>query len=586
MDVILQDYLKRFRAENELDKLSDDKVFESFAAYCLIRKYFEEDFEPDQFRVGGSWDLGIDAAAIMVNGALYSTPHELAAVFAGPGKFDVHLIIVQAKQPRVFSGATFAALATSLKHVFGGPPLTVRCSQEIRRLHECSNVIYGHIHKLRRMPKISVFYAAPGNPSHAVLDPPRLEATSRLEDTNRFGNVEMFAIGVSELRDLYLRAKEALNADLNTLNYMELPAMPHVDEAIIGVMTAPAFVDKVLANDSGQMRHALFVENLREFQQFDNEVNQEIQQTLQDNDRRQRFAVMNNGITIVARSLKKNGKQLHLKDLKIVNGCQTSYVLMYERPNLTEDVQVTVRIIVTRDPDAISDVIRSTNRQTVVRGIEFESRKAFHRLIEQFFVAQEPTKRLYYERRTGQFANRSVPDEASIPSDANFQGIQRTRIIRPKQLARAFSSVFLNDAWRTSQLSDEDDSKIFDRVIDPMPYYASAAILYRVEYLLRNRKIPQAYAAAKFHLMAAARLRLLGDDSSLSSGPKRTRACETILDLMWEPAKAELFFDQLTGVLTEARNAVKPHGDSEFDGALVSSKSFGDHVKRLTLATR
>lgn len=582
MDVILQNYVNQFRHVFELDELSDDKVFESFVAYCLINKYVDEDFEPDHFRMGGPWDLGIDAAAIMVDGALYTLPDEVEDRLSEPGKHDVHFIIIQARQATTFAAATFATLATNLDHILGGAPLLVKCSKEVKLLHRCSNIVYKYINKLRSMPKIAIHYAAPGNPKHAVLDPTRLAAISRLEATNRFGRVEMFAVGAAELRDLYFRARQEMNADLETLSYMELPEMPNVDEALVGVVTAPEFVDNVLTNDAGQMRNALFLDNLREFQQLDNDVNREIQETLQDHDRRQRFAVMNNGITIVARSLRKNGKQLHLRDFRIVNGCQTSYVLLYERPNLTDEVQVTIRVIVTRDPDSISDVVRATNRQTVVRGIEFESRREFHRLIEQFFLAQEPSKRLYYERRAGQFGPSSLDDEIS---DADNHGIQRTRIIKPKQLASAFSAVFLNEAWKATQLSDEDESKTFDRVADPMPYYASAAMLYRVAYLLRNRKIPQAYAPAKFHLMAAARFRLLGDDNVLTTGPKRKNACDKILDLMWNPDDAEFFFDQLTGVLTKARNAERPGGDSDFDAKLLASKSFGEHVKRITLDT-
>ena len=54
---------------------------------------------------------------------------------------------------------------------------------------------------------------------------------------------------------------------------------------------------------------------------------------------------MNNGITIIARSLKVSGDRFSIENYSIVNGCQTSHVLYEQRREIDESVMVPVRLI-------------------------------------------------------------------------------------------------------------------------------------------------------------------------------------------------------------------------------------------------
>jgi len=53
-------------------------------------------------------------------------------------------------------------------------------------------------------------------------------------------------------------------------------------------------------------------------------VNTEIRETVIDAFRMIDFALLNNGVTIVARDVGKVGATFRLKDYQIVNGCQTA----------------------------------------------------------------------------------------------------------------------------------------------------------------------------------------------------------------------------------------------------------------------
>jgi hypothetical protein len=58
---------------------------------------------------------------------------------------------------------------------------------------------------------------------------------------------------------------------------------------------------------------------------------------------------MNNGITIIAKTLRSTGNRIYIEDYQIVNGCQTSHVLYDQRSNLDQSVLVPLRVIASRD---------------------------------------------------------------------------------------------------------------------------------------------------------------------------------------------------------------------------------------------
>jgi hypothetical protein len=587
VDAILDGFMRRFRQEHDLLGLPEDKLFETFAAYCVIRKFHENDFEPDHFRMGGPGDLGIDAAAVSLSGTLFTDPLELKDAIAEDTHLDVHFIVVQARTSPAFAGATFTTLGSNLEQIFTDKPLALQCSQQVKRFRACVDAVYADKGKFQKgLPKLSVFYVATGNPNQKALEPYRGQASRRLFNTGWFGTVDMHAVGATELRALYHQAHEGVKASITITKYLPLPPMQGIQQAYLGVVPARHFVDNLLTNESGQIRRSLFHDNVRGFQQMRNPVNRAIQDTVQDPDRRGRFAIMNNGITIVARGLVVVGEEFQLRDFQIVNGCQTCHVLFYERDQLVDATQLTVRIIVTQDADAVGDVVEATNRQTAVPMSAFDTRSPFHKELEDYFVAQLPPRQLLYERRSGQFGvTGKVADDLVPAAGPAGMGIQRTRIIQPRQLARAFESMFMGEVWRNSSPGEVRSAAIFRVTTDVLPYYTAAATLYRVQYLLRNRRIPSPFVPARFHLMAAAKYRLVGDSPMPGSAPKRADMCNTMLDCMWDDRAAEELFDVLVGMLIAARNAIRPDGDPEFDSSLLEDKAFADKICDLAIGT-
>jgi hypothetical protein len=90
-----------------------------------------------------------------------------------------------------------------------------------------------------------------------------------------------------------------------------------------------------------------------------------------------RFALMNNGVTIIAKSLLTTGDKFTMNDFQIVNGCQTSNILYDNRSVINDSVRIPVRIISTTDDAVTESVITATNRQTEVKQEQFFALKEF-----------------------------------------------------------------------------------------------------------------------------------------------------------------------------------------------------------------
>ena len=585
MDLIIDGFMRRFRQEYDLDGLTEDQLFETFAAFCTIRKYYEGDLKPDDCRTGGKGDRGVDAAAVIINGRLFTDPQELKDSIASQNLIDPRFVIVQARTGAPFSGDTFAMLASNLRLVFNQRPLQGTTTPELDRFRQCIDAVYADKTKLRPgSPLLSIFYVAPGNPNQAALSTKRKQAIDDLKATGWFADVELEAVGAEEIRALYHRAHDPLKASMKVTAFMPLPDMASIDQAHLGVVSVRELVDRVLTDDRGHIRHSLFYDNVRGFLQLANPVNQEIHKSIEDKARQNRFAIMNNGITIVTRDLRITGHQFDLSDFHIVNGCQTCHVLVYDRKQLDLDTNITVRIIVTRNDEAIADVVQATNRQTAIAATSWDSRLPFQKQLEDYFAAQLPPRQLLYERRLGQFGVGRIGSHA-LPLSANSSsahaGLPRARIMQPGRVARAFISAFKAEAWRASAAGALPERTIFGSTSDPMPFFTASSVLFRVEYLMANRKVDAMLRPARYHMVAAAKSYVVGLESLPASGPRRVEWCNKILDIVWDPDEAEKLFTIVVKVLRRARDTAQPHGDAYFASQLIRSKVFSDHVVRI-----
>ncbi|MCE6998592.1 AIPR family protein [Saccharothrix sp. S26] len=550
MDRIITGLVDEFQKNYALAELTESEVFEAFAAYCVLNSYYEEDFNPDEFRTGGGNDLGIDALAVLVNGILLQDSTDVRAHIERSRRVDVQIVVIQAKTTAGFEARVISDLADNLSHITGTGSLPYAASEDIVNFRECLEAVYGNIAKLSgALPELHVHYVTTGDRVADMVASKAASASERLRGLGRFERVEFRCVTRDDLRQLYRRATTKVAVQFPMPRKMSLPKVSDVEQALLGLLSARDLVMRILVDESGRLRKTLFHGNVRDYLGDENPVNREIANTLRDPSRRERFAVLNNGITIVTRGLHVVGDDVYLDDFEIVNGCQTCHVLFEHRDELTDNVQVSVRIVHSHDEDVINGIVGATNRQTTISEEDLTIRESFHRLLEDYFGhSRDPERRLFYERRTKQYAHHRV---------------EKTRIITRAQLIRSYTAMFLGEPTRRGQyrsLISSDSGNLFAEGHQPVVYYTAAAAFYRLDWLLRNGRIPKNYAPYRFHILSAIKLRVLGRAPIQHTSRTAERECQRILDVMWDKAAAEGMVLNLLTPLQRAIDAEQSEG--------------------------
>jgi hypothetical protein len=149
-----------------------------------------------------------------------------------------------------------------------------------------------------------------------------------------------------------------------------LPEINGVSEAYIGFITLSDFLS-IVSDDEGELLSSIFYENVRDWQDYTAPVNDEIRETVLSNNK-DRFVIMNNGITMIARTLRALRRdRFQIEDFQIVNGCQTTHVLFDCHDLADNSLLIPLRLVATQDENVVKSIIRGTNRQTKVEDDQF-----------------------------------------------------------------------------------------------------------------------------------------------------------------------------------------------------------------------
>lgn len=573
MDPVIQGLVKEFQKVHSLTALPPSEAFEAFAAYCVLSSFYEDEFNPDAFRVGGGNDLGIDAFGVVVNGELLHDAADVRAAAEAARRLDVQVVIIQAKTSSGFETKVISDLAENLSHIAGPDRLPYDASADVDNLRDCLGAVYENIAKLSgALPQLHVRYVTTGGHVADMVTRKARSAQRRLLELGRFDMVEFQCVTQRELRALYRRATTKATATFPMPKKVFLAKIPDVEQSLLGLLSAKDLVQNIIGDEAGRLRKTLFHDNVRDFQGY-NDVNREIRDTLCDPVRRERFAVLNNGVTIVTRGLTVVGDEIRIDDFQIVNGCQTCHVLFAHRDQLTDAVHVSVRIVHSQDEDLINGIVAATNRQTVISAEDLTAREDFHRLLEDHFLhSGDKQHRLYYERRSKQYSER--------------KDVEKTRIITRAQLTRAYLAMFLDEPARLGHyrsLLAARGKELFVEGQYPILYYTAAATSYRLEWLIRNRRIPKTYSPARYHLLAAIKLRLVGAGALPRNSRAAEQECQRILKVVWDASASEHLVLELLRPLQRAIDAELEGGVPP--GEMVRTQRFAERFRREVLGT-
>ncbi len=176
-------------------------------------------------------------------------------------------------------------------------------------------------------------------------------------------------------------------------------------------------------------------------------VNEKITETLRSESENIKFPLLNNGVTIIVDSMViKGDNTLELKNIRIVNGCQTSHTILKNciSTDIYDHIVIPIKIIETQNEDILSEITFSSNNQNSIQAENLISLDKNIMLLEKayndFNLTNERTlkAKYYFERRQGQ-----------------HHSIDRRYVVDIPEQSRDFVSIWLRKPHMPLQYKDQ-----------------------------------------------------------------------------------------------------------------------------------
>lgn len=520
MNKIIESFLKTHIDEYGLTDEKTEVSFEHFINRCIINKYAVDRFDPSDIMTDPG-EKGLDGVAIIVNDRLILDDEDLSSVINDSETLSVTFVFIQTKTSENFSGSEIGDFIYGVKAFFEDASSRPQTNEKMERLIAIKDKIYDQSIHFDDPPIIDLYYVCCGkwDESNGLRDRINIEIKPLIESAD-FSKVNFYPYDSEKIIITYKELKKKVSKSFQMDKRMIFPAIDGVKQAFMGIVKCKDFVT-LLRDSDGKMLTNIFEDNVRDFQGYNN-VNSEIQDTIRNPDDQNRFALLNNGITIVSKSIKTTGDTVELFDYQIVNGCQTSYVLFDNASRLTDNSYIVLKIIEVSDEQISDRVIFTTNRQTEVKAEAFTSTKPFHKKLQDFYNAVEQPYQLFYERRSKQY-------------DLN-DGISKNRIVTLAMQTSSYLAVFLNEPHSTHRYYGEllrtYANKLYLPNDCPEVYYISSYLTFYLDEAFRTGTIPLKYKPFKYHLACAIKSLEVGNQVIFGQHRKQLKEFEKLFVLI------------------------------------------------------
>jgi hypothetical protein len=474
----------------------ESKNFEAFVNYCVFSKYSGDSVEASDLVYEGA-DPGIDGALLFLDDRAVFSLEELEEIFQTTRReYQVTIVLTQAKRSTSWSKQEIDSFVAAIVDYLSDAPAQPH-SQYLADFKKMFHKIFENIGRIKGgLPNIHCYFFSAAPETDAV----------EINAAFQVGELSLKKMGYSNetvlmkahrdvIHDLWLSADGPMEARLPTVGYAPFPAASNINNAYVATVAARSFIDSILKDQSGTPRKKLFEENVRDFLGVDVDVNSEIAETLSDAGKKARFGLMNNGVTIVASSVRPAGQEIYIRDFQIVNGCQTSNILISLDDQVDSSVSLMIKLIEADEPSVIDDIVRATNRQSKVEDAQFISTLAALRDLEQYFNARGAgeVNRIYFERRKGQYRTENVAPVRKFDVRETARCYAAMVMMRPD-----YSSRYPN------RLTGELLNEVFAEGAQEEDYYTACYAHYRLRMLTSNKRFDGRYSKLRWHIMTAA----------------------------------------------------------------------------------
>jgi AIPR protein len=489
MNPVVKAQLKAFEKANPGTAMDESSLFEVFAIHSISNGILNDNIDPFRAQLGGK-EFGIDGIAIMVQGELCPDADEVTGVLESGKNHQVEFNLFQAKTSEKLDYGDLSKFFDGAYNFFVDK--LDNPSNRFLDLLSAKSAVYSSA--LKQNPTLRLFFASTGSAEQSKPITQLVESNrTRFNDLNIFNEVEIALLGAKELQAGYRAATNSVSGKIEILKPVTLPEHKSVQQAFLGFVEAQQLVQLAstpTADGTGQrINKAVFFDNIRDFD-AKSVINKTILSDLESGNQSS-FVFKNNGVTVVAKTIRRQSDVFELDDFQIVNGCQTTNILSMAGDH-AKDTFVPFRLIGSDDPDFVASIIVGTNKQNEVRDDQFLALSPFMKNLEEFCKQQEPEQKVFVERRENQYR-----DEA----------IERTRICKPRDLVKCIAATFLFQPHRAARdyrgVTNEFSKQIFQENHSVIPYHAAAIANYRIDFLTRNKRIEGDWRIFKYYVLSS-----------------------------------------------------------------------------------
>jgi len=488
MDSIVRSYLNSFCSKFNIDEnLSESKKFEYFSIFSILSDEINSNLDKNDLEsiILPDGTRGIDGISVTINNALIFNADEIDNF--KDQRFSVSFHFFQVKISESFSDSEVGSFLDTIIDFFSEKPIYNTQIDEYYSYLEIYNRLLQIISSLKEV-NLFCYYISLGQKqeSNTTIDCTIKDKRSYLVEYNFFTNIHIQLIDKATLISKHKKAISPLKTEFKFENRISLSGIPNIEEAYIGYVSFSEFKKLIIDNENNKIK-SLFNDNLRDFLGFDNPINQNIKQTL-ENRKFSEFSLLNNGITVIAESNSGRGNTLVLENYQIVNGCQTSNVL-YECRNIEgiDNVLIPLKVIITKDENLRDEIIITTNSQSSFTEGQLFAITQFQKELEDYYISQKDIDGIYYERRTNQ-----------------YQNINKSKIVDIKEQLKSFMAMFFDVPHLVSgnigKVIKQYKDKFFQKDHSPIPYYISGLLSKKWDELIQSESNYKEFNKFRYHI--------------------------------------------------------------------------------------
>lgn len=305
MNQIIRSYLDAHIKEYEIESFTPSAAFEHFVDKCIINRLTVDRFDPKEVMTDEG-EIGLDGVAILLNGQVVTDLSTCIAIYNQNRKVNVKFVFIQAKTSENFNGGEISTFFKGIKHFFETEDERPKTNDKMEKLIEIKDYIYAQSIGQSMKPSLEMYYVCCGkwnsdnNLSNNIATDVRF-----FEDSGDFSTVQFYPYDKDKIITTYTEMRRKISRSFTMEKRLPFYPMPGIKVAYFGLIKCKD-VARLLTDDQGALFNNIFEDNVRDFQGY-NPVNSEIRATILDRTNQDRFSVLNNGITIIAKDIDTEG---------------------------------------------------------------------------------------------------------------------------------------------------------------------------------------------------------------------------------------------------------------------------------------